>query len=179
MRTVYLMILCCFVSGCAYQTVLRPSSPPEDFTKTNQAVRSLVCQIELADTTLKGQTHVRIGSDPIRWDDPTSAAAQQVAFPMMRSIKATDHNKGLVPGALIGLLAGTLVGGAVGAAHVRNTAQSGQWFLFGDVGGAIALGFGVGIPIFIASVVAGYSIGARVEVYNVAYLDARSPLRGR
>jgi hypothetical protein len=167
------LILCLFILGCAYRVTLRSDSPSEDFAKANRAFRSLRCQVQLADTMLKGQSEVRLRSDTIRWNDPDMGERRQVPFQDVYSIKAANHKKGIIPGALVGLLLGYGVGAAVGASHVKGT-DSGGFMDFGDIGGGIALGFGVGVPIFLGGVLIGYSIGVPVEAQIETFSDSTS-----
>lgn len=175
MRSFCILVLCCFVSGCAYRVTLRSDSPSEDFAKANRAFRSLHCQVQLADTTLAGQSDVRFDRNTIRWNNPATGEARQAPFPNVYRIKATNHKKGIIPGALAGLLVGTAAGAAAGAAHVRNT-QGGGWMDFGDITGGIVLGFCIGVPVFIAGIMIGHSIGAPVDVQIDSFTDSTSSL---
>jgi hypothetical protein len=178
MRPLCVLILCSLVSGCAYQAILRSDSPPADFARSNRAFRSLHCQVRRPDTTFEGQSAVHFGSDTIRWNDPVTGQTRQAPFHDICSVKANNHKRGVLPGALIGLLVGTVVGSAAGSAHVKNT-QSGEGMDFGDIGGGIALGFGIGTSCTILGMIIGHAVGAPVAVYNDAYLDINSPLRNR
>lgn len=173
MRSTCFLILCCFITGCAYRVTLRSDSPSEEFAKANRAFRSFQCQVQLADTTLAGQTDVHFEHDTIRWNDPTAGETRQAPFPDVYRITATNHKKGIIPGALAGLLIGWAAGGAAGAAHVKNT-QSGGFMDFGDIDGGIALGFGIGVPIFVAGTLIGHSVGVPVEVQIDAYSASTS-----
>jgi hypothetical protein len=119
-----------------------------------------------------------LAGDTIRWKDAVTGATGRAPFNNVYAVKANNHKRGVLPGALIGLLVGTVVGSAAGSAHVKNT-QSGGFMDFGDIGGGIALGFGIGTACTILGMIIGHAVGAPVEVYNDAYLDINSPLHSR
>jgi len=175
MRSFCILVLCCFVSGCAYRVTLRSDSPAEDFARANRAFRSLHCRVQLADTTLEGQSEVYFERDTIYWNDAATGETRQAPFPDVYRVNATNHRKGIIPGALAGLLVGTVAGAAIGASHVKNT-QSGGWMDFGDISGGIALGFGVGVPVFLMGILIGYNVGVPVDAQIESFLDSTSSL---
>jgi hypothetical protein len=173
MRLHYILTLCFLISGCAYRATLRSDSPSEDFSKANRAFRSLRCQIQLADTTFQGQSNVQIGGDTVHWEDSATSETRQAPFADVYGIKAINHKKGLIPGALVGLPVGFAAGAAVGGSVAQNTSGGGGMD-FPDMSGAIAAGFGVGVPVFLAGILIGYSIGAPVEVRFESFPDSTS-----
>ncbi len=104
---------------------------------------------------------------------PPTGETRQAPFADVHRIKATNHKKGIIPGALAGLLVGTAAGVGVGASHVKNT-QSGGFMDFGDISGGISLGFGIGVPVFLGGILIGHSIGVPVEAQIESFSDTTS-----